>query len=560
MLVNGRIMDKDIKKDSVNINNNDQKSLNETNKYTIPKILIVDDTDFVLDSTSFYNSMDEYDRLYETYRPSYPWEEYMSVNEGIPEEKSKNEINNNEENGYKVSPPRFIQRRKAKLKSVKDMVGIPAAENFSNIPIGVSRSNYFVYSNGGSIGTGNGYAGMASAGFKPDLSKKYSQKQISYVQNNWTNAVNACSKFGFDPIVELAQGAKESGWGTSKMAREGNAFFGIKATKSTNEYWSGERIGGAAGSFRKYSSPQNSFYDHARLISQKSSYKDAVNGAKRSYKEYANKIAYSPYIVDSDNRPKYEQDVANIYETCYTIAVQLKLFDPATAEKIAAEQRAKASLNSGTGRSVTVSGASAAEIPDGAPYPKVYKSPLIPPQRPTSTRQQIVKLTNNYSEYPYLVGLRGYYKNESGRSGLNDRGLYDDALFFVLPNEMYAFNFNTDPSWYGYNDDPKTRAGVATLKEGTWEYVIGLHKGSVHHMALVQHGNFTVYRDGNSRTGKKIEDTGKFGINLHKGGRGGTSSAGCQTVPPSQWDEFYNQLLTKYLPKGKVIKYFLIKV
>lgn len=560
MLVNGRIMDKDIKKDSVNINNNDQKSLNETNKYTIPKILIVDDTDFVLDSTSFYNSMDEYDRLYETYRPSYPWEEYMSVNEGIPEEKSKNEINNNEENGYKVSPPRFIQRRKAKLKSVKDMVGIPAAENFSNIPIGVSRSNYFVYSNGGSIGTGNGYAGMASAGFKPDLSKKYSQKQISYVQNNWTNAVNACSKFGFDPIVELAQGAKESGWGTSKMAREGNAFFGIKATKSTNEYWSGERIGGAAGSFRKYSSPQNSFYDHARLISQKSSYKDAVNGAKRSYKEYANKIAYSPYIVDSDNRPKYEQDVANIYETCYTIAVQLKLFDPATAEKIAAEQRAKASLNSGTGRSVTVSGASAAEIPDGAPYPKVYKSPLIPPQRPTSTRQQIVKLTNNYSEYPYLVGLRGYYKNESGRSGLNDRGLYDDALFFVLPNEMYAFNFNTDPSWYGYNDDSKTRAGVATLKEGTWEYVIGLHKGSVHHMALVQHGNFTVYRDGNSRTGKKIQDTGKFGINLHKGGRGGTSSAGCQTVPPSQWDEFYNQLVTKYLPKGKVIKYFLIKV
>ena len=560
MLVNGRIMDKDIKKDSVNINNNDQKSLNETNKYTIPKILIVDDTDFVLDSTSFYNSMDEYDRLYETYRPSYPWEEYMSVNEGIPEEKSKNEINNNEENGYKVSPPRFIQRRKAKLKSVKDMVGIPAAENFSNIPIGVSRSNYFVYSNGGSIGTGNGYAGMASAGFKPDLSKKYSQKQISYVQNNWTNAVNACSKFGFDPIVELAQGAKESGWGTSKMAREGNAFFGIKATKSTNEYWSGERIGGAAGLFRKYSSPQNSFYDHARLISQKSSYKDAVNGAKRSYKEYANKIAYSPYIVDSDNRPKYEQDVANIYETCYTIAVQLKLFDPATAEKIAAEQRAKASLNSGTGRSVTVSGASAAEIPDGAPYPKVYKSPLIPPQRPTSTRQQIVKLTNNYSEYPYLVGLRGYYKNESGRSGLNDRGLYDDALFFVLPNEMYAFNFNTDPSWYGYNDDPKTRAGVATLKEGTWEYVIGLHKGSVHHMALVQHGNFTVYRDGNSRTGKKIEDTGKFGINLHKGGRGGTSSAGCQTVPPSQWDEFYNQLVTKYVKKGQILKYFLIKV
>jgi lysozyme len=549
-------MDKDIKKDSVNINNNDQKSLNETNKYTIPKILIVDDTDFVLDSTSFYNSMDEYDRLYETYRPTYPWEDYMSVNEGIPEEKSKNEINNNEENGYKVSPPRFIQRRKAKLKSVKDMVGIPAAEDFSKIPIGVSRSNYFVYSNGGSVGTGNGYAGMASAGFKPDLSKKYSEKQISYVQNNWTNCVNACSKFGFDPIVELAQGAKESAWGKSSLATNANAFFGIKGSGSANEFWSGEK----SGLFRKYSSAQNSFYDHARLISQKSSYKDAYNGGKRNYKEYANKIAYSSYIVDADNRPKYEQDVANIYETCYTIAVQLKLFDPATAQKIAAEQRAKASLNSGAGRGVTVTGASAAEIPDGEPYPKIYRNPMIPPQRPTSTRQQIVKLTNNYSEYPYLVGLRGYYKNESGRPGLNDRGLYDDALFFVLPDKMYAFNFNTDASKYGYNKDPKTKAGYATLKEGTWEYVRGMHNGSVPHLALVQYGKFTVYRDGNSITGKKVEDTGKFGINLHKGSKGGTSSAGCQTVPPSQWDEFYNQLLTKYLPKGKVIKYFLIKV
>lgn len=554
-------MDNEIKKNSVTMNDNDYKSLNETNRYTIPKVLIVDGIDEVEDSTTIYNSMDDFDRIYETFRPAYPWEYYMSLNEGKPEDKSKNEINENEENSYKTSPLRFIQRRKAKLKSSKDMVGIPPAGDFSNIPIGVSRANSYIYSSGtsfpGSSGNGNGYAGMASAGFKPDLSKKYSQKQIRYVQNNWTNAVNACSKYGFDPIVELAQGAKESGWGTSKMATEGNAFFGIKASKSTNEYWSGERIGGAAGSFRKYSSPQNSFYDHARLISQKSSYKDAFIGAGRSYKEYANKIAYSPYIVGSDNRPKYEQDVANIYETCYTIAVQLKLFDPATAQKQAADARAKASLNTGAGRSVTATGPSAAEIPDGKPYPSVYRKPMIPPQRPTSTRQEIVKLTNNYSEYPYLVGLRGYYKNESGRPGLNDRGLYDDALFFVLPTEMYAFNFNTDPGWYGYNDDPDTRAGVATLKEGVWEYVRGWHKT---HNALVQYGNFTVYRDGNPITGKKKEVTGKFGINLHRGAVDRTSSAGCQTVPPSQWDGFYNQLLTKYLPKGKVIKYFLFKV
>jgi lysozyme len=125
-----------------------------------------------------------------------------------------------------------------------------------------------------------------------------------------------------------------------------------------------------------------------------------------------------------------------------------------------------------------------------------------------------------------VLAIRGYYQDSMGKSGTNDRGIYDDAAFVVLSDRVVSFNFNTDPSAW--------RSAIATLNPGIWTYWPGKHKVSDPdgYPAFRQADNVAVTRDG------KGTEIGQFGINIHRGGVNGTSSLGCQTVPPAQWDEF----------------------
>lgn len=128
-------------------------------------------------------------------------------------------------------------------------------------------------------------------------------------------AKKAGDKYGIDPIVILAQAAQESTWGSSYSATVRNNFFGVLASGSTNEYWNGQKSQSTASGlwFRIYKTPQDSFYDFARLIS--SSYKSVLSSSNNGQDStaYAHAIAYSPYISETngDNRPVYEQNVAN---------------------------------------------------------------------------------------------------------------------------------------------------------------------------------------------------------------------------------------------------------
>jgi|TARA_R110002167_G_scaffold52586_6_gene151680 lysozyme len=171
----------------------------------------------------------------------------------------------------------------------------------------------------------------------------------------------------------------------------------------------------------------------------------------------------------------------------------------------------------------------------------------IPRSKPRATREEVIQglissglWSNDKVSKLSVAGVRGYYDASMGLPG-NDRGIWDDAVFLIGPDTFESFNFNTDPSSY--------RKGMATLESPQRVvYTPGYHGfgRSSGHPAFRQSSDVVVLRDRGVGNGTKLgkgrftdEGASRFWINLHRGGRITTSSAGCQTVPPSQWKDFY---------------------
>jgi lysozyme len=121
-----------------------------------------------------------------------------------------------------------------------------------------------------------------------------------------------------------------------------------------------------------------------------------------------------------------------------------------------------------------------------------------------------------------------------GKVGVNDRGIYDDAFFVVGPATFAAFNGNNDPSAH--------KQGVSRLMPGVHPYQMGNHGiskpggGYPAFRPATKGAELPVTRDGESAVPSKRPGVAN---NIHRGSNSGTSSEGCQTVPPPQWDEFY---------------------
>ena len=124
------------------------------------------------------------------------------------------------------------------------------------------------------------------------------------------------------------------------------------------------------------------------------------------------------------------------------------------------------------------------------------------------------------------------------RSKANEKNKFDDQIYLINGPLQQIFSCTTNPGthWLKNLLNPK---GTAVLKPGqyvdTWK--LGLHQGK--YEALVQRKPVTVYRDGDKddtaeEQGK--EDTGLFGINIHRANPSAISSiidkwsAGCQVL------------------------------
>ena len=156
-----------------------------------------------------------------------------------------------------------------------------------------------------------------------------------------------------------------------------------------------------------------------------------------------------------------------------------------------------------------------------------------------------IELENKFKElghqWPkfHLVGVR---------SAANEKNKFDDNIYLINGPIMFRYTCTTNPGthWLKNLMNPK---GTAVLKPGQYvdSWKLGLHQGK--YRALVQAKPITVYRDNNKNdlaeeNGK--EDTGMFGINIHRANPSAISSiidkwsAGCQVL--NNPDEFHRLL------------------
>ena len=177
---------------------------------------------------------------------------------------------------------------------------------------------------------------------------------------------------------------------------------------------------------------------------------------------------------------------------------------------------------------------------------------ILPASRPQQKKEMSEHLLKKAGvrDSVALLGIRGYYRNSMGKKNKNDRGIYDDAIFLVSPTAYVSFNANTDPSYY--------KKGIATLLPGIHIYKKGKHgiskgEGYPALRPATKNEALPVTRDG-------IGISEGYNINIHRGGITKTSSLGCQTIPPAQWQSFISLVygeMDRY--SQKTIPYLLIE-
>ncbi len=141
--------------------------------------------------------------------------------------------------------------------------------------------------------------------------------------------------------LTIAQAILESNNGNSLLTQQGNALFGIKATRSwrgkvwtgkTIEYYDGKTATTIVDGFRAYTSWEESIKDHSKLLTQASRYKAVVG--ETDYKKACQEIHKAGYATD----PSYAEKLIALIEKYnlvqYDIAHKVIKEDPELATAV----------------------------------------------------------------------------------------------------------------------------------------------------------------------------------------------------------------------------------
>ncbi len=120
----------------------------------------------------------------------------------------------------------------------------------------------------------------------------------SYISDYKDIAMSNMKNFGIPASIILAQGILESGAGQSKLATTSNNHFGIKCYTD----WKGETTyhddDTSQECFRKYKNPEESFQDHADIVSKRKRYASLFDLPKGDYKGWAKGLKNAGYATD----------------------------------------------------------------------------------------------------------------------------------------------------------------------------------------------------------------------------------------------------------------------